>query len=557
VPDARPRNPLIVLVVPQHEDVLLDEFGRYLRDYDLRCTRSAEETADLLHACRADGVAVPLIVTESQLPDSEVFPALGAWRSIVPTARKIVAAHWSLFMLDADPLRPGLATGKYDAYLLMPRGVRDEEFHGVITELLSDWGSTVAAPEVASAEIIAPGPTVLTTDVRDFLDRMGMPSELVAPDSEQGRVLLRDYEGPLEYPIFTRMGRPPVPIGSVRDVATMIYGRPDDIDLDSVVDLAVVGAGPAGLAAAVYGSSEGLSTVVIEADAIGGQAGTSSMIRNYLGFPRGISGMRLAQRARGQAIRFGTRFFTGWPVFALVPGAAPDQPHVLRTEGGDVRARSVVISTGVSYRRLGVPGIEALVGQGVHYGAAVSAAREVEGYDVIVVGGGNSAGQAAIHLSRFARSVTIVVRRRDLAGTMSDYLIREMRYNDVIRVEACTAVVDGGGDSRLQWVTTRHLETGAETRHEVAGLFLLLGADPFCDWLPDAICRDERGFVVTGRDIPKRLWPGGTPPADLETAVPGIFAAGDVRSASMKRVAAASGEGAAVVALVHAHLASS
>jgi thioredoxin reductase (NADPH) len=556
VSDSTSRKPMIVLVVPEHEDVLRDEFGRYVRDYEIHCVGTAGEASDLLRTARADGHPVALLVSESQLPDSEMFPAIAQWRSIVPTVRRVVAAHWSRFMLDADPLRPGLATGKYDAYLLMPRGVRDEEFHTAITELLSDWGSTVATPEVSSAEIIAPEPSLLTYQISDYLDRMGMPSKLVTPDSEKGRRLLEGYDGPRTYPVFTRMGRPPVPVSSVRDVASMIYGTPADIDVDKVVDLAVVGAGPAGLAAAVYGSSEGLSTVVIEAEAIGGQAGTSSMIRNYLGFPRGISGMRLAQRARNQAIRFGTRFFTGWPVVGLETQGDPDKPHVLRTEGGDVRARSVVISTGVTYRRLGVPAIEDLVGHGVHYGAAVSAAREVEGYDVVVVGGGNSAGQAAIHLARFARSVTIVVRRRDLAETMSDYLIREIRYNDVIRVEPCTSVVDGGGDSRLQWVTLRNVETGAETRHEVGGLFLLLGADPHCDWLPDTICRDERGFVVTGRDIPKRLWPSGTPPADLETAVPGIFAAGDIRSASMKRVAAASGEGAAVVSLVHTHLAS-
>jgi thioredoxin reductase (NADPH) len=555
VTDEARRNPIILLVVPEHEDVLHDEFQRYVRDYEIRCVRTASEASDVLRTARAEGHPVALLVSESQLPDSEMFPAIAEWRSIVPTARRIVTAHWSRFMLDADPMRPGLATGKYDAYLLMPRGVRDEEFHTAVTELLSDWGSTVAKPEVSAAEIIAPEPTSLTYAIRDYLDRMGMPSKLVTPDSEKGRRLLADYDGPREYPVFTRMGRPPVRVTSVRDVASMIYGTPADIDVDKVVDLAVVGAGPAGLAAAVYGSSEGLSTVVIEAEAIGGQAGTSSMIRNYLGFPRGISGMRLAQRARNQAIRFGTRFFTGWPVVELQPRTGDDEPHVLRTEGGDVRARCVVISSGVAYRRLGVPALEDLVGQGVHYGAAVSAAREIEGYDVVVVGGGNSAGQAAIHLARFARSVTIVVRRRDLAETMSDYLIREIHYNDVIRVQPCAAVVDGGGDSRLQWITTRDLETGEETRREVSGLFLLLGADPHCDWLPDAICRDERGFVVTGRDIPKHLWTAGTPPADLETAVPGIFAAGDVRSASMKRVAAASGEGAAVVSLVHAHLA--
>jgi thioredoxin reductase (NADPH) len=555
VTDPAPRLPVIVLCAPEHSDVLESEFGRYVRDYELRVTRSAEETSRLLADTRAAGGQVALLVTESRLPDGQVHMAMHAWRGIVPTARRIVAAHWDHFMDDAAALRPGLATGKYDAYLLMPRGARDEEFHTAVTELLSDWGSTVAAPEVVAAEIVTPTPDTLTAQVRDFLDRMGMPSAVVHPDSQRGAELLASYDGPRDYPIFTRIGRPPLPFTAVRDVASLIYGRPADIDVDKVVDLVVLGAGPAGLATAVYGSSEGLSTVVIEADAIGGQAGTSSMIRNYLGFPRGISGMRLAQRARNQAIRFGTQFFTGWPVGSLEPGT-DGKPHVVRTEGGDVHARAVVISTGVEYRRLGIPALEDLVGNGVHYGAAVSAARELEGYDVVVVGGGNSAGQAAIHLARFARSVTILIRRPDLSETMSDYLIREIGYNDVIQVQPCGQVVDGGGDERLEWVTVRDLNTGEETRREIAGLFLLLGAEPGCGWLPEAICRDEHGFVLTGRDIPKHLWVGGTPPANLETSVPGIFAAGDVRGGSMKRVAAASGEGASVVPLVHAFLGS-
>lgn len=551
--DPAPRLPLIVLVAPRHADVLEAEFGRYRRDYDIRTTRSAGEASELLARARTDGTPVALLVSESLLPDSDMFPALGAWRVILPTARRIITAHWDRFMADAEALRPGLATGKYDAFLLMPRGARDEEFHTAVTELLSDWGSTVAQPEVVAAEIISPRADTVSLAIRDFLDRMGMPSRIVDPDSEHGRSVLSAYDGPSTYPIFSRIGRPPSPVTSVRDVAALIYGRPADIEVDTVVDLAVLGAGPAGLATAVYGSSEGLSTVVIESDAVGGQAGTSSMIRNYLGFPRGISGMRLAQRARNQAIRFGTRFFTGWPALALEPGV-DGAPHVVRTEGGDVLARAVVISTGVDYRRLGIEPLEDLVGNGVHYGAAVSAAREIEGYDVIVVGGGNSAGQAAIHLSRFARSVTILVRRPDLGATMSDYLVREIRYNTVIRVQPCAEVVDGGGDGRLAWVTVRDLNTGDEVRREVGGLFLLLGAEPGCDWLPESICRDNRGFVLTGRDIPKHLWQQGSPPANLETSVPGIFAAGDVRAGSMKRVAAASGEGASVVPLVHAYL---
>ena len=288
--------------------------------------------------------------------------------------------------------------------------------------------------------------------------------------------------------------------------------RPSDLEVDGVVDLAVVGGGPAGLAAAVYGASEGLSTVVLEAEAIGGQAGTSSMIRNYLGFPRGISGMRLAQRARNQAIRFGTQFFTGWVVDALRPG-----PTATRTCCAPTAATcgpaSVVIATGVAYRKLRVEPVEELVGLGVHYGAAMTAAREMEGYDVFVVGGGNSAGQAAMHLARFARSVTILVRRPDLAETMSQYLIGEIDYNPRITVRTCTEVVDGGGDGRLEWLG---LETSAPASGPGAGegLFLLLGAEPHCDWLPPEVARDEHGFVLTGRDVPREHWVDGLPPGE-------------------------------------------
>ncbi len=223
--------------------------------------------------------------------------------------------------------------------------------------------------------------------------------------------------------------------------------------------------------------------------------------------------MRLAQRARNQAIRFGTEFFTGWPVTSFTPGthgATPTgrrpRPHVLHTEGGDVRARAVVVSAGVKYRRLDAPGIERLVGLGVHYGSAMTAAREMEGSDVIVVGGGNSAGQAAIHLARFARSVTILVRRESLAETMSSYLVGEIGYNPRITVQGCSEVTEGGAgeDGRLGWVTVRDTAGGTEERRDCRGLFLLIGAAPHCDWLPDAVARDERGFVLTGRDVPQR-----------------------------------------------------
>jgi len=545
-----PRLPSIILVSETRADFLLDEFGRYVRDYDLRTTGTAAGAERLAREICDAGGQVAMFVTESRLPDSQLLVAIGRWRSVVPTARRLVSAHSSVFREDADALRHGLGMGKFDAYLLMPRGVRDEEFHHAITELLSDWGSTVAAPEVAAVRIVTPTVDALTLALRDFLDRMGLPNKTFDPDTATGREIIGKYDGAPEYPLVEAMERPPVTVRSVRDLAVGVYGQPGDIDVDTVVDLAIVGGGPAGLAAAVYGASEGLSTVVIEAEAVGGQAGTSSMIRNYLGFPRGISGMRLAQRARNQAIRFGTRFFTGWPVNELEPGK-DGSPHVLRTEGGDVRARAVVVATGVTYRKLRIERLEELIGLGVFYGAAMTAAREMEGRDVFVVGGGNSAGQAATHLARFANSVTILVRRPGLSATMSDYLIREIDYNPRITVQPGTEVVDGGGDGRLDWIDVHTITTGEVRRHEAGGLFLLLGAEPHCEWLPEAVSRSENGYLLTGRDVPKDQWRNGLPPANLESTVPGVFAVGDIRGGSMKRVAAATGEGASVVPLVH------
>ncbi|GAB3771177.1 thioredoxin reductase (NADPH) [Nocardioides ginsengisegetis] len=546
-------QPALILMSAEHADFLLDEFGRYARDYDLHTATDVAGAEAIARRIREKGGQVALFVSDSAPQDAPVFEAFARWRQVVPTARRIVAAHWSRFLTDADSLRAGLAKGKFDAYLLMPRGVRDEEFHTAVCELLSDWGSTVAAPEVDTVQIVTPGGDALTGAIRDFLDRMGMPNRVYAPDSDTGRAIVERYDGEPAYPLVAAMQRPPIAPRTVRDVAITIYGQPADIDVEAVVDLAIVGGGPAGLAAAVYGASEGLSTVVLEAEAIGGQAGTSSMIRNYLGFPRGISGMRLAQRARNQAIRFGTRFFTGWEVLALEPGA-DGAPHVLRTDGGDVRARAVVVATGVSYRKLGVPAVEELTGLGVHYGSAMTAAREMEDYDVVVVGGGNSAGQAAIHLARFARSVTILVRRPGLAETMSQYLIAEIEHSPRITVLPCSEVVDGGGEGRLEWLGVRDTTTGDVRRLPARGLFLLLGAEPHCDWLPDEVVRDAKGFVLTGRDVPRERWADGLPPANLATTLPGVFAVGDIRSGSMKRVAAASGEGASVVPLVHTWL---
>lgn len=553
-------DPVILLVSSDHIDVLTEQFHRYEREYDVQPATSARDATAILQRARSAGQPVALIVTDSQLPDENVLLAMHDWRTLFATARRIVAIPISRFAEESVSLRPYLQKGKFDTYLVLPQGRRDEEFHYAVTELLSDWGATVAMSEIDSVRIITPDSRPLALAIRDFLDRQGMPHRTYAPDTPQGQEALAKVDGEPSYPLVHMSSgvfadRPVLMPTSTRELAAMIYGRPSDVQCGDVVDLAVVGAGPAGLAAAVYGASEGLSTVVIESEVVGGQAGTSSMIRNYLGFPRGISGQRLGQRARVQAIRFGARFFTGWPVVELKPGL-DGEPHVLVTDGGKVYARSVLVASGVAYRRLGVQPLEDLVGRGVNYGAAMTAAREMEDRDVYVVGGGNSAGQAAVHLARFARSVTILIRRDDLTATMSKYLIDEIEWNPRIAVRPCTEIIDGGPDDtgQLGWLQLCDVRTREEQRVPAGGLFLLIGAAPHCDWLGDAVLRDEHGFVLTGRDVPTDCWVDGLPPENLGTCVPGVFAAGDIRAGSMKRVAAATGEGASAVSLVHGYL---
>jgi thioredoxin reductase (NADPH) len=316
----------------------------------------------------------------------------------------------------------------------------------------------------------------------------------------------------------------------------------------------VVGAGPAGLAAAVYASSEGLETMVLEPEIPGGQAGTSSLIRNYLGFQRGISGEELAVRAVEQAWLFGADFVLTQTVTGI---SARGDVRVVRTaDGTEVEARAVVLASGVTWRRLGVPSLEAHVGRGVFYGAAGSEARALAGRDVLVVGAGNSAGQAALHLARHARSVTMVVRGPGLGVTMSDYLVTVIAETPNIEVLVGTEVVHGTGVGGLGSVTLLDRGTGARRDVPAAALFVLIGAEPRTDWLAGAVARDERGFILTGRDLERDGgWPLRRPPLLLETSIPGVFAAGDVRARSVKRVAAAAGEGATAVQLVHEYLA--
>jgi thioredoxin reductase (NADPH) len=324
-------------------------------------------------------------------------------------------------------------------------------------------------------------------------------------------------------------------------------------DPDELFDVVVVGAGPAGLAASVYASSEGLDVLTIERESIGGQAGSSSLIRNYLGFARGVSGAELAQRAYQQAWVFGSRFLLMSEVTAL--RTEPDRHVLVSASGVEARGRTVVLASGATYRRLGVPALEELVGSGVFYGASGPEAAALAGEHVFVLGGGNSAGQAALHLSRYAERVNLLVRGDSLAASMSHYLVDQLDAAENVELRLCTDVTGGSGDPRLEALTLRDRNTGETETVQAAALFVLIGARPNTDWLPEAVARDDYGYVLTGSDIgPDAGWLLERPPRTFETTLPGVFAVGDVNHASIARVASAVGDGSAVIKQVHESL---
>jgi thioredoxin reductase (NADPH) len=546
-------RPAILLASEENSEFLLDEFGRYARDYDVRAVRSAAEAATTVKGLYREGRQLALAVSESVLPDDDVLAMFQRLRTYVPTARRLIAAHWSRFRIDAEALRPALAKGKYDAYLLMPRGVRDEEFHTAVCELLSDWGSTVAAPVVESLRIVSPTNDGVTLAIRDYLDRIGVPALVHRPDSEIGReILARLGDETPAYPIVERWDGEPYPAASVRDVAMSIYGRPDDIEVDSVVDLVIVGAGPAGLAAAVYGASEGLDVLVLESDAPGGQAGSSSKIENYLGFPTGISGQELTARAYAQAQKFGAQVMIARGAKRL---GCDRKPFRIEFEDGQqVPARAVIIATGAEYRRLSVGNLAQYEGAGVYYGATFVESQLCRGEEVIVVGGGNSAGQAAVFLAQSARRVYLLVRSQGLAESMSRYLIRRIEESPSIELRTCAEIVGLDGADHLEQVRVRDVRAGTITALAVQHVFVMTGAIPSTSWLDGCVAVDENGFIKTGSDLtPQELehWPLARAPYLLETSLPGVFAVGDVRSGNVKRVASAVGEGSIAVSFVH------
>ena len=443
----------------------------------------------------------------------------------------------------AAPVLRAIAHGMIDTYLPAPGAGRDEGFHRAVSELLEEWAQETA-PALPAVRIIAHQQSARAHELRDVLARNSVPYVFHAAESADGRSWLAQagQDGSVLPVLVTYTGE--VLVDPPNDQIAAVFGLASLPP--GTADVAIVGAGPAGLSAAVYAASEGLSTLLLEREAFGGQAGSSSLIRNYLGFPRGISGAGLATRAFEQAWSFGATPSMAGPVTALQPTAGGFTLHL--ADGQVSHARTVLIATGVSYRRLDAPGLDSLLGAGVFYGAAASESSAFAGEHVFIAGGANSAGQAAVNLARYAQQVTIVVRGDSLAARMSQYLIDEISAAPNIDVRTSTQIATAEGTGKLEALTVKDTETGSTQTVPAAALVVLIGAVPHTDWLPASIGRDEHGFILTGSDLPgggnpAADWALPRPPLPLETSLPGVFAAGDVRHGSVKRVASAVGEG--------------
>jgi thioredoxin reductase (NADPH) len=516
------------------------ELQRYERDYRVVCGPSADAALSQLERIRGEGGHVAMVLVSRGSGPLKGEDLLARVHELHPHAKRGLLIEWGGWN-DPDTascIRDAMMRGYIDYYVLKPWAEPDELFHRTVSEFLFEWrrASTIGRREIT---VVADPKSPGGYELRNLLARNGVPHVFHSCDSDEGKRILAfcektDARDPVVLlPDDTVLDNP-----SPEVLAREGYQMPTELTATGRFDVVIVGAGPAGLAAAVYASSEGLRALVVEQASIGGQSTASARIRNYLGFSRGVTGGELAQRAYQQAWVFGTEFL----LLREITGLRSDDGGLVLTlnRGDEIEARSVVLAMGVEYRSLGIPGLDDLVGSGVFYGASRSDAQLYTGGDVYVVGGANSAGQAAVLLSRYARSVTLVVRGPALSATMSQYLQDEIASIGNLHVELSTEVVGVEGDTHLERVTLRSPD--GERTVPADALFLLIGAQPKTDWLPEETL-DERGFVKTG---------GGE--HLFETCIPGLFAVGDVRAGSVKRVASAVGEGSVVIQQVHAYL---
>jgi thioredoxin reductase (NADPH) len=549
-------HPILFLVDdrPKVLEALVGDLERrFGADHRVLTETSPGAALEALEGLARDGQEVALVVAGQRMAELPGVTLLCRAHELHPSAKRVLLVgrrEWT----PANPAVRAMTLGQIDTYLFEPWLPAARFLDLPISQVLADW-VPAHGPSFEGIRIVGPRWGTRSHELRDMLTRMGIPHGWYQAETAAGRRLLEEAgEDGSRLPV-------------VLFHSGQVFVDPSDAELAEALgfgtrpgagsyDLVIVGAGPAGLAAAVYAASEGLDTLVVEPQVAGGQAGTSAMIRNYLGFPRGIGGGDLANRALEQAWLFGANLVLA----QRATGLRADGPRrlVRLSDGNQVATEAVVVASGVSWRRLGVPELEALVGAGVFYGAAGAEARAMEGQEVFVVGAGNSAGQAALHLAKYAASVTLLVRGPDLAASMSEYLIQELEQAPNVAVRLRTQVVGGLGGRRLDGLVLRHRDS--ETIEEVpaAALFVMIGGEPRTEWLA-GVARDDRGYVLTGHDLlgpdgTVAAWPLARPPLLLETSIPGVFAAGDVRHRSVKRVASAVGEGAVAVQLVHQYL---
>jgi thioredoxin reductase (NADPH) len=524
---------------------------RYGDRFRIVRAEAGEAALEALRQMKLRGDQVAVILADYRMPQMNGIEFLEQGMDIFPAARRVLLTAYA----DTGAAIDAINIVDLDHYLLKPWDPPEEKLYPVVDSLLDAWRSDDHRP-VPETKIVGHRWSAPSYQVREFLARNQVPYRWYSADEPEGeRLLAAAQADAMRLPVVI------TPDGTVlvEPSEAELAGRVGLATTPSAgfYDLVVIGGGPAGLGAAVYGASEGLRTVLVERTATGGQAGQSSRIENYLGFPDGVSGAQLTDRARRQATKFGAEVLTTREVTGLeVNGSART---VRFSDGATIDAHTVILATGVSYRQLPAPGVTELTGRGVFYGSALTQAASCRDQDVYIVGGANSAGQAAVYLSRGARSVTILVRGKSLASSMSHYLVEQIAAISQISVRTRTEVVAAGGDGHLETLTLCDGESGGTQTVPAGWLFVFIGAAPLTGWLDGVVMRDSRGFILAGPDLAAggERPPGWTldrPPYHLETSVPGVFAAGDVRADSAKRVASAVGEGAMAVMLVHRYL---